>query len=64
LQKKPKQAGQAVLEYVMLLGITVGTMLYFVRTMNKTFDKTVPKWGGRLERQLRAGAAPAKVWDN
>ena len=62
MPKIGQKSGQAVIEYVILLAITVGGMLYFIRTMTGAFDQSVPKMGGTFERQLRAGAAPASLW--
>ncbi len=62
MAKKKSDSGQAVLEYVILLAITVGIMIYFVRNLSSGMNKTIPKWGGSLEVQLRAGAAPASIW--
>jgi hypothetical protein len=62
MAKKKTDSGQAVIEYVILLAITTGIMLYFVRSLSTSLNNTIPKWGGSLEVQLRAGAAPASLW--
>ena len=56
------RSGQAVIEYVLLLTMVVGIMVAFLRTLNGSFDKAVPRMGGTIERQLRTGAASAGVW--
>lgn len=60
--RKKQESGQAILEYVILLGITLGIMVFFIRTMTQTLNNAIPKIGGTFERQLRTGAAPAKLW--
>jgi hypothetical protein len=60
--RKKKNSGQAILEYVLLLSITMGTMVFFLRTMTKSLNTSIPRIGGIFERQLRAGAAPAGLW--
>ena len=62
MKKKSKESGQAVLEYMILLSITLGIVVGFAKNMTGIFDKAAPKIGGNFERQLRAGAASAKVW--
>ncbi|NDF14278.1 hypothetical protein EB061_03010 [bacterium] len=57
-----KIRGQAILEYVILLGITVGIGIFAFQTLNRSVDRAVPKIGGNLEKQLRSGAAPANLW--
>lgn len=54
--------GQALLEYVILLAITAGIGVYVFRTLNDNLDRSIPKIGGNLEKQLRSGAAPASLW--
>ena len=62
-KSRKRESGQAVLEYVILLGITMGIMIYFLRTLTTGVNRTIPKWGRSFEIQLRAGAAPASLWD-
>jgi len=62
-KRKKSDAGQAVLEYVILLGITVGIVVAFTRNLMQGVDQAIPKWGRKFEIQLRAGAAPASLWD-
>ncbi len=57
-----RKSGQAVIEYILLLSMVVGIMVAFLRTLNGSFDKAVPRMGGTIERQLRTGAASAGVW--
>ena len=52
-----------MLEYAILLAITVGIAIAFMRNLTAGVDKAVPKWGRTFEIQLRAGAAPASLWD-
>jgi hypothetical protein len=62
LLRKKRNSGQAVVEYIVLLTMVIGIMVAFLRTLNGSFNKAVPKMGGVIERQLRTGAASAGVW--
>ncbi|MBU6155016.1 MAG: hypothetical protein KGP28_11995 [Bdellovibrionales bacterium] len=62
MSKRSKESGQAVVEYIILLSITLGIVVAFARNMTSIFDKGAPKIGGKFERQIRAGAAPAGLW--
>ncbi len=57
-----KIRGQAILEYVILLSITLGLGVFVFNTLTKNLDQSIPKMGGNLEKQLRSGAAPASLW--
>ena len=61
-KKGGNPSGQAVIEYVMLMAITVGSIVFLVRNLGKSMDKSVPRMGGKMEQQLRAGAAPPSIW--
>lgn len=61
-RNRKKQAGQAILEYVILLSIVMTIMVYFMNTLGNSYDNTSLKLGGAVERQLRSGAAPATLW--
>lgn len=62
LLSQKRKSGQAVVEYIVLLTMVVGIMVAFLRTVNGSFNKAVPRMGGAIERQLRTGAASAGVW--
>lgn len=57
-----RKSGQAIIEYILLLAMVIGIMVAFLRTVNTSFNKAVPRMGGTIERQLRTGAASAGVW--
>ena len=61
-KKRSKESGQALLEYIILLSIVFGMVIFFVHKLTGTFDKTTLSLGGKMERQLRTGAAPASLW--
>ena len=62
VKKRLNQSGQSIVEYVILLSITMAIVVGFARSITGLFDKSAPKMGGQFERQLRAGAAPAGLW--
>jgi hypothetical protein len=63
VDRKKKQSGQAILEYVLLLTIVFGAVGYFLHQLTHGLDVTTAKYGGTVEKQLRTGAAPASVWN-
>ena len=60
--RKKRESGQALVEYMLLVSIIVGLMVGFVGKLTGTFDKTTIRLGGKIERQLRTGSAPATIW--
>jgi len=54
--------GQAILEYMILLVITVSIGIAAFKTLTQKLDQSIPKIGGNLEKQLRSGAGPASLW--
>lgn len=62
MKKRSNESGQAVLEYIILLSITMGIVVAFAKNMTSIFDQGAPKIGGKFEKQIRAGAAPAGLW--
>ena len=62
LKKKRKPAGQAILEYILLLAIVVPTLIFFVRKMTDASDQGTARYGGKLEKQLRTSNAPVDMW--
>lgn len=61
--KRRRQAGQALVEYIILLTIVFGVVGYFVKKMTGSFDVSTARYGGSVEQQLRTGSAPASVWN-
>ncbi|MBC7396094.1 MAG: hypothetical protein H7333_01510 [Bdellovibrionales bacterium] len=61
-KRKNKESGQALIEYILLLTIVFGFVIFFVQKLTGTFDTTTLSLGGKMERQLRTGAAPASLW--
>ncbi len=64
LKREANQRGQAVLEYILLLAVTVSLVVGFSKTILTAVDQGILKFGGRLEKTLKTGRAPANVWTN
>ncbi len=62
LKRKKRQGGQAVVEYILLLSIVIGSAAVIARQMGMFADKLAAKSGGKLEKMLRTGAESPKVW--
>ena len=62
MDRRKKQSGQAILEYILLLSIILGGLTYFLSKVTEGFDATTAKYGAKIERQLRTGKAPASIW--
>lgn len=65
--KKPgdlakNQSGQAMVEYILLLTIVVVGAGLFLQSLSKAIDQMTAAQGGKLERQIRTGSAPASLW--
>lgn len=61
-KNKHTESGQAIVEYVLLLSIVLGIMVYFMNTLTGSFDDSTARFGGKIEKQIRTGSAPASVW--
>jgi len=61
-KRERRQSGQAIVEYMILISITMAIVVGFSRKMTQLFDQAAPKMGGAFEKQLRGGAAPARLW--
>jgi hypothetical protein len=61
IQRK-NQSGQAIIEYIILLTFTVGIVVAFMSKSTSLFDKATVAVGGKMEKQLRTGKAPASIW--
>jgi hypothetical protein len=56
------QDGQAILEYILLLAISLGLVLTLYNGIIITLDKGILAFGGKLERSLRTGRASIDVY--
>jgi Flp pilus assembly pilin Flp len=56
--------GQATVEYILLLSITVVGAASFARVIMSSLDRAVLRLGGQLEKDLKSGRAPLSVWEN
>lgn len=59
--KREAESGQAVLEYILLLSITIGIMTWAVRFLTEKSDRMVGFYGANVEKQLRTGGTPPNV---
>jgi Flp pilus assembly pilin Flp len=60
--RKKSESGQAIVEYILLLAIVVGVVGLFLSKLTGTFDIATVAMGGKMEKQLRTGKAPASIW--
>ena len=51
-----------MLEYILLLSIVVVGLGLFIQKVTGAFDSSTAIRGALIEKQLRAGAAPASIW--
>lgn len=56
--------GQAVIEYILILSVTVIGAGMLARGILKALDSGVLKLGGQLEKDLKTGKAPLTVYQN
>ena len=59
-----EEDGQATVEYILLLSVTLGFVITFVKQITSLVDKGVLKLGGQLEKDLKTGRATVNVWSN
>lgn len=63
-ENRKAQSGQAVLEYIILLSITLTGATLIARGILTSLDDAVLRFGGKLEKNLKTGRAPVGVWKN
>jgi hypothetical protein len=63
-QARPANAGQATVEYILLLSFVVVACVGMTRAILGGIDKGVLRVGGGLEKQLKTGRAPGGIWSN
>ena len=56
------ERGQATVEYILILSLTVTGASLLVRAIIKGLDNGVLRFGAQLERDLKTGRVPASVW--
>lgn len=59
-----EEEGQGVIEYILLLSMTVIGAGLLARGILKALDSGVLKLGGQLEKDLKTGRAPLSVYQN
>lgn len=61
---RPANAGQATVEYILLLSFVVVACVGMTRAILDGIDRGVLRVGGGLEKQLKTGRAPGGIWSN
>ena len=61
-KRNRNESGQAITEYVLLLAIVLGMLSLFISKLTGSFDVATVGLGGKMEKQLRTGKAPASIW--
>ena len=59
-----EEDGQGVIEYILLLSVTVVGAGMLARGILNALDNGVLKLGGQLEKDLKTGRAPLSVYQN
>lgn len=63
-QAHSSRSGQAIIEYVLLLAITISIITWAYSFLLNVADKHMVFYGGKLEQQLRTGNVPPdKIWE-
>jgi hypothetical protein len=57
-------SGQAMTEYVLIMGVIVLGAGLMSRGLMDVFDRGIRRLGGQLEKDLKSGRAPLIVWKN
>ena len=63
-QARPANAGQATVEYILLLSFVLFACVGMTRAILGGIDRGVLRVGGGLEKQLKTGRAPGGIWSN
>ena len=58
------QAGQAIVEYLLILVFALTTSLFLVRSMGGVMDRGLLRFGGELEKNLKTGGQTLDAWKN
>lgn len=61
---KADDGGQATVEYVLILSVTIVAVSRLIKQFFISFDKAVQVIGANLEKDLKTGRAPYSVWSN
>ncbi len=59
-----EDSGQATVEYILILSVTVVGAIAFGRAVIRALDSGVLTIGGQLEKDLKTGRAPLNVYSN
>lgn len=58
------ESGQGTIEYILLIAMVAGLAGLLNRAILGSFDTSVLKLGGALEKRLRTGKADVTTWNN
>lgn len=58
------RSGQGTVEYILILAVVVIGSVALSRTILNALDKGILKLGGQLEKDLKSGRLPLRVWSN
>lgn len=58
------ESGQAITEYVLILGVTTLAAGFLMRQILRVFDGGILRLGGQLEKDLKSGRASLGSWKN
>lgn len=64
VQKLNNESGQAITEYILLLGIIVTLAVGVIAAIQGAVDRSILKFGSRLEHTLKTGRLKPNVWEN
>lgn len=57
-------SGQAVTEYILILSLSLAGAIALGRGLLAAMDKFTLAFGAQLEKDLKVGRAPTRVWTN
>ena len=58
------QRGQATVEYILILSVTILGAAGLSRAIVGAFDSGILRFGAALEQDLRTGRSPLDIWKN
>ena len=64
MKVKSNSIGQATVEYVLLLMISVSLSILLLSGINTVLRDGLLIFGGQLEKDLKTGRAPLNIWTN
>lgn len=62
--RKNNQSGQAVVEYLLILSISIVLSGLLFKGLNSSLDSGIRRFGMQLEKDLKTGRIPSSIWIN